>query len=492
MFYAGDCGIKMCGFLNTETIPINSDILKLCIMNLISIFNDFKILEGEKKPFKNELQKRNLTNLYLASMVVIALTFLHVIIFTFDINKFEGKEYQWRLALIFIHLTFFVVSGLIGFFARWTLKNGSNLDKLEPFITHFAYLFFLLAGVAVASIDQIITTAITPFFIICVGVPLVIIVPLIYSVFYYFLTFLAFSVAINLLQTDSSILLSIIINGLTSVSIGVLIAFLMWHNKLIRFRQKELIRKQKNKLEKQNQELARIAKGLKTANETKDKFYSIIAHDLRSPFTAIKGFSELVVENINAKDFDEVEKFAELILKSSNQAMDLLLNLMEWTRAQTGSLQFNPVILDLNQVVNESFLYYEGAIRKKGIKFENQILVSTFINADRDMISAVMRNLISNAVKFTAPGGRIEILASKTKTNLQVMISDTGIGIPPEKVDEIFHIEKRHSTKGTENEKGTGLGLMLCNDFIKKHDGKIWLESEVGKGSVFYFTIPDI
>jgi hypothetical protein len=92
MFYAGDCGIKMCGFLNTETIPINSDILKLCIMNLISIFNDFKILEGEKKPFKNELQKQNLTNLYLASMVVIALTFLHVIIFTFDINKFEGKE----------------------------------------------------------------------------------------------------------------------------------------------------------------------------------------------------------------------------------------------------------------------------------------------------------------------------------------------------------------------------------------------------------------
>jgi signal transduction histidine kinase len=198
------------------------------------------------------------------------------------------------------------------------------------------------------------------------------------------------------------------------------------------------------------------------------------------------------VENINAKDFDEVEKFAELILKSSNQAMDLLLNLMEWTRAQTGSLQFKPVILDLNQVVSESFLYYEGAIRKKGIKFENQILVSTFINADRDMISAVMRNLISNAVKFTAPGGRIEILASKTKTNLQVMISDTGIGIPPEKVDEIFHIEKGHSTKGTENEKGTGLGLMLCNDFIKKHDGKIWLESEVGKGSVFYFTIPDI
>ena len=231
---------------------------------------------------------------------------------------------------------------------------------------------------------------------------------------------------------------------------------------------------------------------LRELNTTKDKFFSIIAHDLRTPFNAIIGLSDLLLMQIQSKDYDGIEEYAEIIQNSSQQAMNLLMNLLEWSRSQSGRLEIKPVLVDIAlltkgiiNLLNDSALQKHIAIIKKMPETAN-------VMADKEMIATVLRNLIANAIKFTNHGGKITISIEKKPEELIVEIADNGIGIRRENIDKLFRIDESTSTVGTQNEKGTGLGLMLCKEFITKHGGKIWVESEQGKGSVFSFSIPTV
>ncbi|MFT4646762.1 MAG: PAS domain S-box-containing protein [bacterium] len=231
---------------------------------------------------------------------------------------------------------------------------------------------------------------------------------------------------------------------------------------------------------------------LKECNEAKNKFLSIIAHDLRSPINSILGFSNLLLEEVKEKNYNGIEKYAGIINQSSNHAIDLLMNLMEWSRSQTGRMKFNPEHFEMINLIKEVLLLFSDITGQKKISINTTKLpTSALVFADKAMISTVLRNLISNAIKFTQTGGEIIISTKENQNTLKVSVSDNGVGIPETSIEKLFCISENYSTSGTNNEKGTGLGLILCNEFIEKQRGNIWAESEEGKGSTFHFTLPN-
>ncbi len=229
---------------------------------------------------------------------------------------------------------------------------------------------------------------------------------------------------------------------------------------------------------------------LRELNATKDKFFSIIAHDLRNPLNIVLGFSELLGENIREKNYDGIEEYSSFIKNSAERAMELLNNLMEWSRSQTGMIKFKAENIEIWTLVNEVVGLLKDNAGQKYISIKQEIPKDATVFADKAMFSTILRNLISNAIKFTHEGGKVLISARQHAKDMLISVADNGIGITKEILGKLFLLKENISTPGTKNEKGTGLGLLLCKEFVEKHGGKIWAESEEGKGSVFYFTLP--
>lgn len=230
---------------------------------------------------------------------------------------------------------------------------------------------------------------------------------------------------------------------------------------------------------------------LHEANFTKDRFFSIIAHDLRSPFTSILGFSRLLNEEYDDFSNDERKMMIKQILSSTETTFQLLDNLLSWAKSQLGHTIFNPEYFDIEAVILEAINLAVPQARIKGISIKVLMIEKAKVFADANMIRTVIRNLLSNAVKFSYEGNMITIEASRVKEKIKISISDTGTGIEPKTLKSLFNIEdKVSSSKGTANEKGTGLGLILCKDFVEKNGGEISVESKLGKGSTFSFTVP--
>ncbi|MEE4197827.1 MAG: PAS domain-containing sensor histidine kinase [Bacteroidales bacterium] len=229
---------------------------------------------------------------------------------------------------------------------------------------------------------------------------------------------------------------------------------------------------------------------LKELIATKDKFFSIIAHDLISPFNSILGLSDLIESNLNENNISILRKYNKIINSSSKQTLNLLTNLLEWAKTQTGKIQFNPEPIELRREINEVINLCRISARQKQITIEQELPEQLPVFADKLMIHTVLRNLVSNAVKFTKPFGNIRISASQSEGQVVVQVDDNGIGIQKDHLEELFNIDSNCSKPGTRDEKGTGLGLLLCDEFIKMHQGKIGAESEIGKGSRFYISLP--
>jgi len=236
--------------------------------------------------------------------------------------------------------------------------------------------------------------------------------------------------------------------------------------------------------------LAESYKEIKELNATKDKFFSIIAHDLKNPFNSIMGFSELMVEGLHEMNQESMVKMALSINNSANSAYSLLENLLDWARAQTGSLEFTPERLLLKSLVLDVIGITESNCLAKNIKIINEVDKSIHIFADKNMLNTILNNLVVNAIKFTHKNGTVKICASVNDKEVQISVIDTGVGIESRKIERLFKISEKTSTLGTENEHGTGLGLILCKEFVEKHCGKISVKSELGKGSNFTITLP--
>jgi PAS domain S-box-containing protein len=225
-------------------------------------------------------------------------------------------------------------------------------------------------------------------------------------------------------------------------------------------------------------------------NATKDKFFSIIAHDLKNPFNSIIGFSEYLVLLVQEKEYEKLGEFANIIYKSANKAIDLLANLMAWSQSQSGRLIFSPEVFEIFVLAEDVDLILEVMAKQKSITINNNIRRDLLGFADKEMISTVLRNLISNALKFTSENGVININATEDANEIIISVADNGMGISSEQIDKLFLIHENHSTLGTLRETGTGLGLVLCKEFVEKNNGRIWVESQLAVGSTFYFSVP--
>lgn len=256
---------------------------------------------------------------------------------------------------------------------------------------------------------------------------------------------------------------------------------------LTRIENQLLIKRQQEQILEQNQQLQDL-------NATKDKFFSIIAHDLRNPFNLIINYAELLKTKAGQYSIEKQQQFLHSIYDSAQNANTLLENLLTWSRSQIGTMPFSPLKTNIHALVFDTITFLKQEAAQKGLHVKNFVPEQCYGYVDQDMMHIVMRNLMGNAVKFTEPEGVIAVHAAEKEEDgkkwVEIAVKDNGIGISAERLESLFSLEHCESTRGTVNEKGTGLGLILCREFVEKHGGSIWAESGNGKGSVFKFTIP--
>jgi two-component system sensor histidine kinase/response regulator len=251
-----------------------------------------------------------------------------------------------------------------------------------------------------------------------------------------------------------------------------------------------LIKEAEKEISHQKDQIERNRDELKKLNATKDKFFSIIAHDLKNPFHSIMGFSDLLTRSFDTIEDERKKEFMQLIKDSSTSAYNLLENLLDWSRTQTNNIKFSPANIDISQILNVNIQIHSVIAQNKNIEIIHEIPDQIISYADGNMVNTIVRNLLSNALKFTPQGGKIIINAISGKDYVKVNIQDTGLGMDIATKEKLFRIDEFHNTIGTSGETGTGLGLIICHEFILRHGGEINVESEAGKGSTFSFSLP--
>ena len=278
---------------------------------------------------------------------------------------------------------------------------------------------------------------------------------------------------------------------LAAVSLMIILVFVVYYQKNRLKRETTRLLEENNKqLEKANLKLQNSEKHLKELNSTKDKFFSIIGHDLRNPLNALLGFSELISGNSRDYTSEEIQRYSKIINEAAKNIHLLIENLLEWSRPQSGNIDYHPERTDLMPMVTEIFKVFEIHADKKGVNMVSEIPEDVSVYADRNLLSTILRNLINNAVKFTPNGGQVRIFCEQSKSEITIFVEDTGIGMSETQMDNLFRLDSNITMPGTSEEKGTGLGLILCKEFVDMHKGKIWASSKPKEGSTFSFTLP--
>jgi len=251
-----------------------------------------------------------------------------------------------------------------------------------------------------------------------------------------------------------------------------------------------LIIQSRSSFKKLNKKLQNSEKDLKESNANKDKFFSIISHDLKSPFHVISGIADLLHSRYDQLPPEKIKKHLLLIKNTSSNTYSMVQELLQWALTQTGKMNYAFEDIDLFKISRVVTEFLNSSAHSKEISIENKIVENTIVNADKKAVETIIRNLVANAIKFTESGGKILLEAEYKADEIAISITDTGIGMSQKVKDSLFKIEDQHSTPGTNNEIGTGLGLILCKEFVEQQGGKIWAISEEGRGSKFVFTLP--
>ncbi|HVX51335.1 MAG TPA: HAMP domain-containing sensor histidine kinase, partial [Chitinophagaceae bacterium] len=291
------------------------------------------------------------------------------------------------------------------------------------------------------------------------------------------------------------ILLTSRTNGFACVAICCGVSVLLWRNNIVRIIQANLIEQQKKDLENNYEKLLASSGDLARANAAKDKFFSIIAHDLRGPVTSTLALTRFITANAFDDSPERQNELLQLLHNSMDNTAKLLENLLVWSRSQTNRIAFNPVTLNLYTLVKTNADLLNIIASEKDITVDIQVEKDIQVYADAEMMNTVLRNLFSNAVKFTNKLGKVNITARIVTTytpgtSAEVTIEDNGVGMQPAVLDGLFRIDTKVVKEGTGKETGTGLGLILCKEFIEKHGGSIWATSKPGAGSRFTFQLP--
>lgn len=253
---------------------------------------------------------------------------------------------------------------------------------------------------------------------------------------------------------------------------------------------KEIIEQNANELIVLNSKLSESEEQLIELNASKDRFFSIIAHDLKGPFQSLLGYSELLSRDIEHLDKEDITDFANSLHESASHLFKLLENLLQWSRLQRGVIEHNPENFQLSLMVNQNIELAQMRAAEKKITLENNVDDDIFFYADVNMVNTILRNLLSNSIKFTPEDGKIGVNAETRDEMIDIKVWDTGIGMDEEAKEKIFRIDQNHTTLGTNNEQGTGLGLILCKELTEKNKGEIVVESAPGEGTTFIISLP--
>jgi signal transduction histidine kinase/uncharacterized protein HemY len=267
------------------------------------------------------------------------------------------------------------------------------------------------------------------------------------------------------------------------IVLGVIVLALVYYLYTVKRKSNEELKEANTKVTIQNEQLQDL-------NATKDKFFSIISHDLKGPLNSLTSFSGLLMNHTDSLSKEEIKMLAQDLDKSVKNLFALLENLLEWARSQTGAIEFKAEPFEIQPVLEDNKNLLTAQAQNKKITIELTSQVNATVLAHKNSIHTVVRNLISNAIKFTPEGGVISVGSQLSNKEIVVSIADTGVGMSADMISKLFRIDTKVTTKGTAQEKGTGLGLILCKEFIEKNGGRIWVKSEEGKGSVFFFTVP--
>jgi len=259
---------------------------------------------------------------------------------------------------------------------------------------------------------------------------------------------------------------------------------------LLKSRTNRLLKHQNQQISQANEALRKSEKNLMELNATKDKFFSIISHDLKNPFSSLLSISDLMVESFEDTEREDHQAGFRKINQSVKHLLDLLENLLTWSSSQRGRIKYDPVRFNLSSVVQENVNLHRMMAEKKGVSLMSPNEDEVYAYGDRDMINSVIRNLVTNAVKFTERDKKVEIHLHPGEKEIEVRIEDEGIGITSDQLHKLFRIDEKFKSTGTAGEKGTGLGLIICREFVEKNRGEIKVKSDPGKGSVFSFTVP--
>ncbi|MFO7938717.1 MAG: ATP-binding protein [Bacteroidales bacterium] len=252
----------------------------------------------------------------------------------------------------------------------------------------------------------------------------------------------------------------------------------------------EKLTQHSQKIQEQRDELEEQRKSLTELNATKDKFFTIIAHDLKNPFNTVIGLSDLLLHRLDSYNADKIREFVSQINRYSNGAYALLENLLQWAKTQTGRMEMFPVSFSMHDCVASVVELYRMQAQEKAVSLHVQI-DHAYIKADANMVSTVMRNLLSNAIKFTPRGGRVKIyISNESDTEYTFVVEDNGIGMEQDEVEKLFKIDSHFSTPGTDDEAGTGIGLILAKEFVQQNNGTISVDSTKGEGTRFIIQLP--
>ncbi len=302
---------------------------------------------------------------------------------------------------------------------------------------------------------------------------------------------LADLLGVNRFPSDKLDILNLIASIFTIMISSITIYLITWENHAVKeleiLRRKEL-EKAYHEIESSHDQIKEQALELQEMNETKNRLFTIIAHDLKSPYNIVLGFSELLKKR--SKGNPEFYKFAKYIHDSALNNYVLLENLLEWSRLQIDKVKISPVAFEIEGIAAQNLALVEVSAEKKEITIDMNINNNLMVWGDKNAVSIVIRNLITNALKFTRVGGKISITASEKGNMVEISVKDNGIGLSESQVKDLFNLEKKKSRPGTSNETGTGLGLFLCKEIIEKNGGKIWVESEENVGTTFSFSLP--
>ena len=412
------------------------------------------------------------------------------IIFTNHDIEVVGTPFHvfWQHADLVLNEIVLVIFVVLALFAAFIFKYKMSQTAWTDVFTQLVFIVVTLWGALGSVADQEISSSIVSLLIVCVSMSISLMVKPWKAILIFGVAYLLFYVGSGYTQSNLQVLSFNRSAAFWSVCVSAALSIFFWKNNVTRITQSKIIDKQKKELENNYFKLLQSSEELKTAIATKNKFFSIISHDLRGPLTATYSLTQMMIEVGQDDSPAERDKALKIIDGGLQNILKLLEDLLLWSETQTHTISFRPVQLNLFDATHNSLALLELAAAEKDIELVNEIGPAIFVNADKNMLNTIVRNLLSNAIKFSNPGNKVKLYTQAIHNNgtgnyVSVIVEDNGIGISKKTLDNLFKIEHKITTPGTQKERGTGLGLILCRELIDIHKGFVNVTSQIGVGT---------